>query len=309
MVTARTVPLAWRDVHPPRTALTGADRTRAATLLPGLEPVELRTQDGLLLRGWFAPGARTSAVVLVHGLGANRNQLLPEAALLNRHGHGVLLYDSRASGESQGRVATWGDRERADVDAALSWLSARPGVDPERLGVYGFSVGASAAALEAASDRRVRALALGPLWPSLEAELGDKFRITRARSPSLAALVFQLAGSDVPAVRPVDAVASLGARPLLLLSGTRDTDTPSEELDAVAARATQAERWRVEGAGHGGFFEIDPRGLERTLGGFFDRALLDDRRPDTGGQQIRSPRRRAWSPHPQRRPDRAGETR
>jgi hypothetical protein len=50
----------------------------------------------------------------VHGLSTNRTQLLPEAALLRRHGHGVLLLDSRASGESGGTLVTWGDAEQLD---------------------------------------------------------------------------------------------------------------------------------------------------------------------------------------------------
>ena len=41
----------------------------------------------------------------------------------------------------------------------------------------------------------------------------------------------------------------------------------------VLARAPGAEHWLVEGAGHGGYAEVDPAGLERHLGGFFDGAL------------------------------------
>ena len=84
----------------------------ARGVLAGVRDAAFRTKDGLVLKGWFAPGARRDAVVLIHGLGGNRAQLVPEAAILLRHGHGVLLYDSRASGESEGDTATWGDRER-----------------------------------------------------------------------------------------------------------------------------------------------------------------------------------------------------
>ena len=272
-VAVRTVPAAWRDVHPRRRPLTPADRAAAEQALPGLEPVQIRTDDGLVLRGWFAPGRAASAVVLVHGLGANRAELLPEASLLLRRGHGVLLYDSRASGESEGTVATWGDAERRDVAAALRWVRERPGVDAARVGLYGFSVGASTVALVAAADAAVRAVALGPVWPSLEAELRHRFLIRRGRSALLAGLVFRLAGANVGAVRPVDAVPRIPPRPLLFLSGTRDDDTPSDVVDGMAARAPGALRWRVQGAGHGGFAEVDPGGLDANLGEFFDRAL------------------------------------
>jgi dienelactone hydrolase len=270
----RTVPAARRDLHPPRRRLSEADRAEGRRALPGLEPVEFRTVDGLALRGWFAPGRDGSAVVLVHGLGGNRTQLLPEARLLLRRGHSVLVFDSRASGESEGELSTWGDRERSDVAAALQWVRARPGVDPARVGLYGFSVGASTVALVAAADPAVRAVALGPVWPSLEAELRHRFPIAHARSASLAALVFRCAGVHLDVVRPEDAIRRIPPRPLLFLSGTRDEDTPSDVMDALEAEVPGSVRWREEGAGHGGFFETDPAGLDAILGGFFDRALV-----------------------------------
>ncbi len=273
LVVIRTVPLAWRDLHPTRRALTDADRAKAGRTLAGLEPVAFRTDDGLLLHGWFAPGRDGSAVVLVHGLGGNRAELLPEAGVLQRHGHAVLLFDSRASGESEGKLATWGDRERLDVAAALRFLRARTGVDPARIGLYGFSVGASTVALVAAEDASVRAVALGPVWPSLDAELHRRFQTTHGRPAFLAARVFRMSGVDVDAVTPVNALPRVPPRPVLFISGTRDEDTPSAVVDGLAARVAGALRWNVSGAGHGGFAEVDPQGLEATLGGFFDRAL------------------------------------
>ena len=263
----------WWDLHPPRRPLTAPDRAAALRLLPGLESVEVRTDDGLLLRGWFAPGRDGSAVVLVHGLGANRAELLPEAAVVLRRGHAVLLLDSRSSGESEGRLVTWGDRERQDVQAELRWLRARPGVDPARVGLYGFSVGASTVAMVAAADPSVWAVALGPVWPSLRAELGHRFTLRHGRSATLAFLIFRLSGVDVDAVRPVDAIVNIVPRPLLFLFGSLDQDTPSALEEALADRAPGAVRWKVVGAGHGGFSQVDPKVLDAALGEFFDGSL------------------------------------
>ncbi len=272
-VTWHTVPAALRDLHPQRRPPTDADLAGARRSLPGLEPAELRTEDGLVLRGWYAPGSRGSAVVLVHGLGANRAELLPEAALLLRRGHSVLLFDSRASGASEGSLATWGDRERRDVGAALRWVRSRPGVDPARVGLYGFSVGASTVALSAAADPLVRAVALGPVWPSLRDELRHRFPLTHLKSALVAAGVFRLSGVDVGAVSPVEAIRRIAPRPLLFLSGALDDDTPAAIDDALAAQVPNSLRWRAQRAGHGGFFQADPTGLDAALGEFFDRAL------------------------------------
>jgi pimeloyl-ACP methyl ester carboxylesterase len=269
----RTLSAARRDLHPARRRLSEGDRADGLRSLPGLEQVELRTDDGLLLGGWFAAGRDGSAVVLVHGLGANRAELLPEAALLVRRGHAVLLFDSRNCGESEGEIATWGDTERRDVVAALRWIRAHPGVDPSRVGLYGFSVGASTVAMVAAVDPAVRAVAVGSVWPSLRAELGHRFSLEDGRSAALAALIFRLSGVEVDAVRPVDAFGAISPRPLLFLSGTLDDDTPSRMEDALAKRVPGATRWRIQGAGHGGFSRVSPKELDVALGGFFDGAL------------------------------------
>ena len=74
-------------------------------------------------------------------------------------------------------------------------------------------------------------------------------------------------------IRAPSSAPSIVPRPLFFLSGSRDDDTPSEVTDSLFARAPGAVRWRVEGAGHGGFSRVDPKGLDAALGGFFDGAL------------------------------------
>jgi len=105
----------WRICHPPRTPVTDADRARAKLALPGVEEVSFQGADGVALRGWFLSPKSGAVVILVHGLGGNRASLLPDAEVMVRAGYGVLLCDSRASGDSGGTVATWGVREALDV--------------------------------------------------------------------------------------------------------------------------------------------------------------------------------------------------
>ena len=260
-------------VHLPRTRVTAEQHRDARARLPSLEDVELRTRDGLVLRGWFARGSMKDAVILVHGLSGNRYDLLPEAEILARRGHGILVYDSRASGDSDGELATWGDRERLDVAAALDFVTARPDVDPGKVGLYGFSVGGSTAALVAAADPRVRAVVLGPTWTSLQDEIADKFKKWGPFSKLPATWTFRALGVDVGAVRPIDVVHAIPPRPLLLLSGSRDDDTPPSIMERLHRAVPQAERWLVPGAGHGGFVTAAPDAFARRFAGFFDTAL------------------------------------
>lgn len=261
---------AERVLHPARLAITGADRARAQQELPGFEDVKFVTRDGVRLSAWFKAGLRRDALVLVHGLGNNRVSLLDAAGMLATSGHGVLVYDSRASGESEGTVATWGDREQLDLEAAIDYVLARQEVRPDRVGVYGFSVGATTAALVAASDRRVQALVLGPTWTSLSDELRNKFGKWGPFSLLPARFAFRSEQIAIDKLRPIDAILSIPPRALFMLSGDRDTDTPPAVMRELQRRVPNVEYWVVPGAGHGGYERVARAEFRRHFCGFFD---------------------------------------
>jgi dipeptidyl aminopeptidase/acylaminoacyl peptidase len=260
--------------HPPREHVTPEEDARARQELPGRQDVTLRTSDSLTLRGWFAPGTRRAAVVLVHGWGGNRAQLLPEAGLLARHGYGILVYDSRASGESEGDLVSWGDGERRDVTAAVDFVSSRAEIDPGRIGALGFSLGSSSLALEAAGDPRVRAVVLQATWSSMQEEVAEKAGRFGPLSTGPALLRLRYEGIDVNAVRPIDRVAEIAPRPLLLIAGETDADTPVAVMQRVFAAARDPkELWIEPDATHGSYVRTAPEEYERRVTGFFDRNL------------------------------------
>jgi predicted acyl esterase len=59
--------------------------------------------------------------------------------MLSRNGYGVLIFDPRGTGESEGDPYRWGGER--DVKAALAFLRSRADVDPERIGGLGLSLG------------------------------------------------------------------------------------------------------------------------------------------------------------------------
>lgn len=264
---------AERALHPQRLAITPADRALAHKQLPGLEDVTFVTRDGLRLSGWFKAGPRSDALILIHGLANNRASLLDVAGMLASDGHGVLVYDSRASGESAGAVATWGDREQLDVEAAIDWAVARHDVRPDRIGLYGFSVGATAAALVAAGDRRVQAVVLGPTWTSLDDELSSKFGKWGPFSLLPAKWAFRSEQIAIDKLRPIDVIVTIPPRALFMLSGDRDTDTPPSVMSELHRRVPNVEYWLVPGAGHGGYEQVVPTDFRRRFCGFFDRVF------------------------------------
>src|SRR5262245_30287749 len=52
------------------------------------------------IHGWWLPSKNGAAVIFLHGTGADRAQLVPQAEVVARLGYGVLLYDSPGHGES-----------------------------------------------------------------------------------------------------------------------------------------------------------------------------------------------------------------
>ena len=61
--------------------------------------------------------------------------------MLARHGYGVLLFDRRGEGASEGEPNSWGWGGEADIKAAVAYLEGRPDVEPGRIGGLGLSVG------------------------------------------------------------------------------------------------------------------------------------------------------------------------
>jgi dipeptidyl aminopeptidase/acylaminoacyl peptidase len=274
------LPVSWialrslRYLHPRRVPVTETQQTAAHLRFPTLLEVTFRTGDGLVLHGWFSRGPIGDVIIFVHGLAGNRWTLFPEAEVLANHGHGILLYDSRASGNSDGGLATWGYRESLDLIGALDFVVRIPELNGHKIGVYGFSVGANTAALVAAGDRRINAVVLASPWTSLLDELRFKFRRWGPLF-KLAVWMFQAYGVDVDAVSPIDVVEMIPPRPLLLVSGSLDHDPSPIVLDRLQSTVPNAQLWLVAGAEHGGFASINRQEFESRVAGFFDGALRE----------------------------------
>jgi hypothetical protein len=100
--------------------------------------------DGLELRGWFLPNSSNSnaAVLLTHGLNANKQNFLYPAKLLHDMGYPVLIFDLRSHGESDGHTFTFGVKEKADIKSGYDWLRAK--FPDRKLFGVGYSAGGAA---------------------------------------------------------------------------------------------------------------------------------------------------------------------
>jgi dipeptidyl aminopeptidase/acylaminoacyl peptidase len=103
------------------------------TEIPRLREISFTAADGSRIAAWYAESANRAAVVLVHGTDSDRSAVLWETRVLAKAGFGALALDLPGQGASGGRTY-WGVPDSQAISAAVSWLTARPEVDPLRIG-------------------------------------------------------------------------------------------------------------------------------------------------------------------------------
>jgi dienelactone hydrolase len=240
------------------------------------ENVSFRTADGLRLRGWYVPSKNGAAVISFPG----RKGTQDPARILARHGYGVLLFDRRGEGESEGDPNGWGWEGHRDVAAAVRFLQGRPDVEDDRIGGIGLSVGGEmmlesaartpglkAVASEGAGERSVR--------ESLDMTGGGKW----LQIPSAAALTAGTAlfSDNPPPASLKDLVGRIAPTPVFFIYG--EHGQPGERnLNPTYHRAAgePKEIWEVPGSGHVGGINARPKEYERRVIGFFDHTLLGE---------------------------------
>ena len=235
-------------------------------------------------------------------LSPGRRGPLPHARLLARHGYGLLLFDRRGEGESEGDFNAYGWGGDADLKAAIGFLSRRPDVDPQRIGGLGLSVGGEMLLETAAEDTRLRAVVSEGGSVRSIAEHWDDPALSDLRTPvtpllAQTAAVAILAG-EAPPPSLVDLVDDISPRPVLFIRGL--DGQPAEQLNrAFYDRAGEhKELWEVPGAGHTAAITARPDDYAARVVGFFDRALRERRGLRPPARSVRAARRAPWCPAP-----------
>ncbi len=108
-------------LHPPRLIPPGNTLRKYKV---EYQSVNLITDDGIRLSAWYTPPKKGVVILLAHGYGDNRPEWVYE--MLAKKGYGVLAWDARAHGESDGEISTIGYLEVRDVKAASILLLRNP---------------------------------------------------------------------------------------------------------------------------------------------------------------------------------------
>jgi dienelactone hydrolase len=193
---------------------------------------------------------RAPAVVMIPGLDSVKEELQATAAYLLERGMATLAVDGPGQGEAEYELPIEPAYERV-VAACFDWLQAHDDVDPERLSVFGVSLGGYYAARAAAFEPRARAtVALaGPY------DFSDGFD----ELPVLTRAAFQRrsgAASPEEALQRAGELTLEGAsrritRPLLIAFGRQDRLIHYRHAERLAAEAPGAELVMFDDGNHG----------------------------------------------------------
>jgi dipeptidyl aminopeptidase/acylaminoacyl peptidase len=243
------------------------------TGIEGLAEIFFSNADGRRVAGWYAPSRNRAAIILVHGTGADRSSLLVETGFLSQAGFGALAVDLPGQGASEGRTR-WGVPERHAIIAAVDWLRARGEVDPERIGGFGFSMGAYVLTQAAVLDRRLRAVAL----VSSPNDVVEHNWLATGKWGLLTQVPCYLAlrayGQSLD-LAPKNVIGSIAPRPVLIVGGVLDPLVPAFMAQQLfSAAGAPKELWLVPRAHHADLAQIAGLEYRNRLTGFFDRTLL-----------------------------------
>jgi fermentation-respiration switch protein FrsA (DUF1100 family) len=259
--------------------LTTPARNRDVGTPVGLsyEDVTLTTADGLKISGWYIPGTRPEAVVLVHGIHANRAYLLPQAGILSEAGYHLLLIDLRGHGNSEGELMTYGYNEALDVGAAVDYLLVLPEV--EQVAALGHSLGAAAVVRAAATDERVKAIVIQSTYSSLPQAVEDSFETYSVFprwpfAPLIIAMAEFRTGLKIGQVNSSYDLATMPARPVFIVHSADDNVFPAHHAQQMYEAASEPkELWIVEGLPHINPISGNEAAYEEKLLPFLDAAF------------------------------------
>jgi len=241
--------------------------------------VTFPTTDEVALSGWYVPSRNRAAVVLLHGAGSTRSSVLDHAAVLAQHGYGVLLFDARGHGRSDGRAMDFGWYGDEDVRAGVSFLQTRPDVDDELIAAVGLSMGGEEAIGAAAGDRRIRAVVAEGATHRTAADrawLSDEFGWRGTLQEGLDRLTYGITDLLTAARQPSalrDAVAATAPRKVLLIAAGDRADEVTAGRYIQSAAAGSVDLWISPGTGHTDALRTHPREWEQRITAFLEPAL------------------------------------
>jgi len=241
------------------------------------EDVTFETPQGLTISGWYIPSENGAAVVTVHGSGSTRVKTMDESLVLARNGYGVLMIDVEGFGESEGKANGFGWVGARDVHAAVDYLRDERGIDDEKIGGLGLSMGGEVMIQAAGESTGLQAIVAEGATARTSDDLGEMPGANGIISSSIhvtVGLTLRLLTGE-PTPPPLkEMVAQIGPRPVLLIAANIGEETTlSRMYQEVGGPSFQV--WEIPEGDHVGAYDNHAEEYEKRVIAFLDEALLD----------------------------------
>jgi fermentation-respiration switch protein FrsA (DUF1100 family) len=254
-------------LHPARHVASGM--LLKANGIP-FQEVEFITEDRVKLSAWYTPPQNGVVILVAHGYGDKRAEDF--YALFAAHGYGVLAWDFRAHGRSEGEFSSLGYYEVLDAKAALDFALAQPGV--EHVGAWGGSMGAVTMIRAAAQYPEIEALVADSPFVTLEEEMNLRVPFPMMRS-LIRFFAERESGMTLDLVRPVDNIARISPRPVLLIQGLGDGMVPLDSAQRLYDAAGEPRQlWMEKDVPHLNMYAFYKTRYTKRVIKFFDEYLL-----------------------------------
>ncbi len=234
--------------------------------------VHFTASDGVTLEGWYRPTRNGATVLVIPGGGSNRMGPLRHAKMLERQGYGVLVYDARGLGHSEGTPNSYGWDWDKDIDAALAYLKGRDEVDPARIGALGLSTGADMAVDAAGRRSDIAAVVADGTAAIGYHDIEEYSSKTLDRAPMW--LLFKtmevIRAGSAPKVSLADRIAATRTPHLLVAAGKAEKDW-GEIYDREGG--DRSEVWYLPKASHTAALKQYPAAYEQRVSAFFESHL------------------------------------
>jgi uncharacterized protein len=230
--------------------------------------------------GWLIPSVRGAPVVfLCHGYKSNRSELLTLASTFQENGYNLFLFDFRGHGTSPAMLGSLGIRESEDLLGAIQAVSEWPGVDSNRVGIWGVSLGASAALSAAALTDRVKVLVVDSPFDSpahfVEMETASILGVDSFVFNKLASLGFFLLNFPKSSGQEslLKRLAELQGRDKLFISNEETPLLETQTLNLFNHAPQPKELLRLKKSKTSILYDLDRKNYENTVVDFFKKRL------------------------------------
>lgn len=243
-----------------------------------IKTVSFPDKNGNEVSGWLIDGVvNKGAVLLIHGVKADRRSMLDRARFLVGSGYSVLMIDLQAHGESRGDRITFGYLESLSAIAAINF--SRNNWPKKKLAIIGTSLG-GASAIFASVEVKADVYILEAVYSTLRDATENRLKLRLGNFGVFLSnfLLWQThiqLGFYADELSPLDKISNIGA-PLLLIAGEKDMRTTLENSQALYQKALSPKLlWIVPNAKHQDFYQFARADYKKKvlnfLGAYLDK--------------------------------------